>query len=145
MRQHTLALWGLMVLSALLIAGAATAASAGDRPTGARALAALAGSSAQTIQYTYDAAGRLVQENHGDLRITYTYDAAGNLLHTGPALAGDMDMDCDVDVVDIMMVAGRWNSRAGDPRYDARHDLDSDGDIDIVDIMRVATRWNQHC
>jgi hypothetical protein len=62
-----------------------------------------------------------------------------------PTLSGDMDGDCDVDIVDIMLVASRWNSTVGDARYDPRYDLDHDGDIDIVDIMLVATRWNQHC
>lgn len=60
-------------------------------------------------------------------------------------LAGDMDGDCDVDVVDIMLVAGRWASVAGDANYDSRYDCDMDGDIDIVDIMFVAGRWSQSC
>ena len=35
----------------------------------------------QTVQYGYDAAGRLISANYGDGNaITYTYDAAGNLL-----------------------------------------------------------------
>jgi hypothetical protein len=65
---------------------------------------------------------------------------------TPPAgLFGDMDADCDVDVVDIMLVAGRWSSSVGDPGYDARYDLDGNGTIDIVDIMLVAGQWNTHC
>ena len=62
-----------------------------------------------------------------------------------PALRGDLDCDCDVDIVDIMMVAGAWNSRVGDARYNPRYDLDSDGDVDIVDIMTVAVVWNTRC
>ena len=62
-----------------------------------------------------------------------------------PDLDGDMDADCDVDIVDIMLVAGRWGTRQGDARYDARYDVDSDGDIDIVDIMRVAAHWSTRC
>jgi hypothetical protein len=71
------------------------------------------------------------------------------LLFGDPALQlgipADVDADCDVDIVDIMLVASHWNSEAGDPEYDARYDLDRDGDIDIVDIMLVASRWNTHC
>ena len=102
---------------------------------------------ARTVTYTYDAAGRLVQEDYGDGKVvTYTYDATGNLVQmSGPTLTGDMDSDCDVDIVDIMVVASRWNTRVGDARYDAHYDLDSDGDIDIVDIMLVATHWNERC
>ena len=60
-------------------------------------------------------------------------------------LFGDMDADCDVDIVDIMLVASRWNRDAGDPGYNARYDVDGDGDIDIVDIMLVAARWSSSC
>jgi len=61
------------------------------------------------------------------------------------ALYGDLDCDCDVDIVDIMLVASRWATKLGDPQYDPRYDLDGDGDIDIVDIMRVATHWGDAC
>jgi len=60
-------------------------------------------------------------------------------------LAGDVDGDCDVDVVDIMLVAGRWGATRGSARYDARYDLDGDGDIDITDIMQVVAHWGEHC
>ena len=50
-----------------------------------------------------------------------------------------------MDVVDIMLVAGRWGSKLGDATYEARYDLDQDGDIDIVDIMLVAGHWGQAC
>jgi hypothetical protein len=61
------------------------------------------------------------------------------------ALPGDLDSDCDVDIVDIMLVASRWNMALGDPLYDPRYDLDGDGDIDIVDIMLVAIHWGTRC
>ena len=61
------------------------------------------------------------------------------------ALRGDLDGDCDVDIVDIMQVAARWSARTGDPAYAAQYDLDGDGDIDIVDIMTVAALWGQTC
>jgi hypothetical protein len=53
----------------------------------------------------------------------------------------DFDCDGDVDIVDVMMVASRWNTNTGDPGYDAQYDLDGDGDIDIVDVMMVAAQW----
>ena len=62
-----------------------------------------------------------------------------------PGLSADVDCDCDVDIVDIMLVASRWDSQVGDPKYDPHYDRDSDGDIDIVDIMLVASHWDESC
>lgn len=62
-----------------------------------------------------------------------------------PALTGDFDCDCDVDVLDVMQVASRWKAVQGDPDYDLRYDLDSDGDIDVLDIMAVAGHWGEQC
>ncbi|MBM4430241.1 MAG: hypothetical protein FJ026_07840 [Chloroflexi bacterium] len=64
---------------------------------------------------------------------------------TLPTLPGDLDGDCDVDILDIMLVASRWCAVLGDEAYDARYDLDADGDIDIIDIMAVAVHWGQVC
>jgi hypothetical protein len=69
-------------------------------------------------------------------------DGQVTVLQTIP---GDLDGDCDVDVMDIMIVASHWNSSEGDPDYDARYDMDGDGDIDIVDIMRVVIHWGESC
>lgn len=59
----------------------------------------------------------------------------------------DIDGDHDVDVVDIQIVAGKWNTKVGDPDYDPRCDVDNegqgDGDIDVVDIQLVAGWWNK--
>ncbi|RLC29698.1 MAG: hypothetical protein DRH37_06970, partial [Deltaproteobacteria bacterium] len=53
----------------------------------------------------------------------------------------DLDDDKDVDVVDIMLVAARWNTSCGDPSYNADFDFDADCDIDVIDIMMVAAQW----
>ena len=60
-------------------------------------------------------------------------------------LYGDLNYDCDVDIADIMLVAARWHTAAGDSDYVAAYDLDDDGDIDIVDIMLVAVHWGETC
>ena len=57
----------------------------------------------------------------------------------------DSNADDRIDTLDIADVAGRWNSRAGDPPYSLLADMDLDGDIDIVDIEWVAARWGQDC
>ncbi len=58
---------------------------------------------------------------------------------------GDLNGDCVVDVIDIMMVASRWNTSQGQPGYDPFCDIDHDGDIDVVDIMIVASHWGDTC
>ncbi len=76
------------------------------------------------------------------------WTASGERVHvelSASTLFGDLDGDCDVDIVDIMMVASRWNCQGEDACYDARCDLDGDGDIDIVDVMQVAARWDERC
>ena len=59
----------------------------------------------------------------------------------------DIDRDGDVDILDVQLVAARWNSHAGDPNYDPRCDVDNegqgDGDIDILDVQLVASWWNK--
>jgi hypothetical protein len=60
-------------------------------------------------------------------------------------LYGDLNCDCQVNVVDVMLVAGRWGSRAGDEDYDPLYDLNDDGVIDVVDIMLVAAHWGETC
>ncbi len=76
------------------------------------------------------------------------WTASGQRLHvelSAYTLFGDLDGDCDVDIVDIMMVASKWCCQLRDECYDPRCDLDGDGEIDIVDIMKVAAHWGEVC
>jgi hypothetical protein len=68
----------------------------------------------------------------------------GSVTVTG-GLLGDVDGDCDVDLLDIMAVAGHWGARRGDANYDTRYDLNNDGAIDIQDIMLVVAHWGETC
>jgi hypothetical protein len=111
---------------------------------------ALAGPANQQVTVTFDAAGLAAGAYRANLLIFD--DDPDEILVTvpvslivWPGLPGDMDGDCDVDIVDVMLVASRWNSAPGNPRYDARYDVDADGDIDVVDIMLVAAHWNEAC
>ena len=61
------------------------------------------------------------------------------------SLPGDVNGDCVVNIMDIMLVAARWRACDGDANYDPLYDLDQDGDIDIVDVMEVATHWGATC
>jgi hypothetical protein len=111
---------------------------------------ALSGPQSQDVRVTFDAAGLTTGTYPANLLI---FDDDPNeilvtvpvTLTVSPVLPGDVDGDCDVDIVDIMLVAGRWNSAPGHPRYDPRYDVDGDGDIDVVDIMLVAAHWGETC
>ena len=89
----------------------------------------------------------LGQENGGEMqhRARTVVLQGQRLLAPEICIPGDLDCNCRVDIVDIMLVAVRWGSHAGDERYDPAYDLDHDGDVDIVDIMLVAARWGGRC
>jgi hypothetical protein len=57
----------------------------------------------------------------------------------------ELDGDCVITVVDIMLVVARWNTSEGDPDYDPAYDLNGDGYIDVADIMKVASDWGTAC
>ena len=58
-------------------------------------------------------------------------------------IPGDVDGDHDVDIYDIVAMAGAYGSHAGDPVYNPNYDIDSDGDIDIFDIVVAASHYGE--
>jgi dienelactone hydrolase len=77
--------------------------------------------------------------------ITATLTATPTPTLTLTPLPGDLDGDCDVDAADIMLVAGHWDTHAGDAGYVPSYDLNADGDIDIIDVMLVVAHWGERC
>jgi len=72
----------------------------------------------------------------------------GDIHITIRMLQGDLDLDCDVDVVDEMTVAFRYGSFAGLQLYDQWYDLEpryADYDIDIKDVQFVFGRDGSTC
>ncbi|MCW3981451.1 MAG: hypothetical protein NWF11_08275, partial [Candidatus Bathyarchaeota archaeon] len=65
---------------------------------------------------------------------------AGWLLVT---ISGDVDGDKDVDIFDIVKIAGVYGLSQPDPSYDANSDIDGDGDIDIFDIVAAASHYGE--
>ncbi len=61
------------------------------------------------------------------------------------SLPGDVNGDCVVDIVDIVLVAAHWGAQDGDADYDPQCDLNQDGSINIADIMLVARHWGETC
>ena len=76
---------------------------------------------------------------------TISVDLQDGQVTVTDSIPGDLDGDCDVDVLDIMIVAGHWGALQGQPQYDPACDMDSDGDVDVVDIMLVASHWGDTC
>jgi hypothetical protein len=102
--------------------------------------------------FTFNAAGLgsspLRFEN---VQVTDTADVAiavgaqdGNVTVT-TACREDVNGDGVINIVDIQLVAARWNTAEGDPDYDPVYDMNEDGRINIVDIQRVAAKWNTTC
>ncbi|MEA3375386.1 MAG: PKD domain-containing protein [Chloroflexota bacterium] len=100
-------------------------------------------STVQDPSHTYAAAGTFT--------VTLTVSGTGGVdtitrpAYISVALFGDLDGDCDVDIDDIMLVAGQWNTESGDLDYDDSYDIDSDGDIDVKDVMLIAAEWGNTC
>jgi len=105
-----------------------------------------------SVDFTY----QKIVEKDGDPISATTQD--GQITVTSGAwpsgLFGDFDGDCDVDIVDIMRVACRWQTSCAipdpddnddTPNYDAFYDVNKDCVIDIEDIMQVAARWGDTC
>jgi len=60
-------------------------------------------------------------------------------------LPQDLNDDCVVNIVDIMLVVVRWGMTEADPDWDPRYDFDGDGEITVADIMQVAAHWRETC
>jgi hypothetical protein len=83
--------------------------------------------------------------------VAFTFDctAAGSFATTNPlvpnCIPGDVDCSCQVDVYDILLVAGSWLAMIGDPNYVATYDVNGDFVIDVVDLMIVTAHFGDTC
>lgn len=57
---------------------------------------------------------------------------------------GDFDGDKDVDIYDIVRLAGVYGSERSDPEYDPNSDVEDDGDIDIYDVVIAADHYAEY-
>jgi hypothetical protein len=75
-------------------------------------------------------------------------EVCADLHVTTRILEGDLDLDCDVDVVDDQMIAFRYGGFFGNLLYDPWFDLEpslKDFDIDIKDLQKVFGRNGSTC
>jgi parallel beta-helix repeat protein len=114
----------------------------------------------ETVIHTVEV---LTLPSRGSLTITFTWNTAGfvrgnytfsAVAHPVPSeadttdntldqrifitLAGDVDGNRQVDIFDVVKMAGVYGVSKPDPRYDPNCDLDGDGDIDIFDLVLAA-------
>jgi len=83
-------------------------------------------------------------ETHFFVDITYTHSIHDlNLEITStPFIVGDFDFDRDIDIFDVVMIAGVYGAINGtDPEYDELYDVVLNGEIDIFDIVVVAGNY----
>jgi hypothetical protein len=72
-----------------------------------------------------------------------SYTLTGGFLPGGPtcALAGDLDNDGQVTVLDIQLIAAAWPQAVASFPYDQS----GDGDLDIQDVILVAAQFGDAC
>ncbi len=58
---------------------------------------------------------------------------------------GDLNGDCDVNILDVVLVALGWDTELGDPAYNPAYDVNNDDKINILDVVQVAERWGDVC
>ena len=92
-------------------------------------------------QWTGDIAG-IADEYSPDTTITITADASITATYRYGALAGDLNDDGVVDIIDLNLVLIDWGRTDGaitDPNSDA----DGDGTVDVVDLNTVLIDWGK--
>jgi hypothetical protein len=58
-------------------------------------------------------------------------------------MLGDISHDNHVDVGDLLIVAGNWGLRVGEPGFDPACDLNADGVLDVSDLLILAGNWGR--
>jgi hypothetical protein len=56
-------------------------------------------------------------------------------------LTGDINLDGIVDATDLLILAGTFGNKSGDPGYDSRADLNGDSKVDVSDILVLGRNW----
>ncbi|MGB2694815.1 MAG: flexitail domain-containing putative surface protein [Dehalococcoidia bacterium] len=127
-------------------------------PSGGGVLALLTVTPAQGLQLR-SAPGNGIQVLLDDVSaVVRLNDTAGNpvpLSQVGDstiierALEGDVNVDCQVNVIDQQLLASRFGAQLGsllyEPKFDLEPSLQPDGDIDISDVQVVFGRIGSTC
>lgn len=60
-------------------------------------------------------------------------------------MSGDVNLDCTVNILDLVTVAGLFMKTSNQADYDPAADVNSDGIVNLLDIVSVATEFNSAC
>jgi RHS repeat-associated protein len=97
------------------------------------------------VTFTYDADGQRVKRDTVTNTIVYVGSHYEALIEEQD-IAEDLDGDCLITVIDIMLVVAHWGCTCcEDDCYDPLYDLDGNEVIDIADVMQVALHWRETC
>ncbi len=109
----------------------------------------LAPAETKTLTFTWDTTGYA----KGNYWLNATADVVPSEIATADnsldygwtflTLAGDVDGDRDVDIFDIVRLAGVYGVEYPSPEYDLNSDIDGDGDIDIFDLVLAAGNYGE--
>ena len=56
-------------------------------------------------------------------------------------LIGDLDEDGDVDIADLIIVAGAFGTTSIHPRWNAQADINDDAKVNMIDLAIVARNF----
>jgi len=59
--------------------------------------------------------------------------------------AGDVNTDCTVNIIDMVIVAGSFGKSAGNPGFNPVADVNGDGKVDIIDMSIIGSTFGQSC
>lgn len=110
---------------------------------------ALTGLNSTTLTLVWDTTGWTKGNYTISVNVTIVEgetDTADNTMENGKicvTIPGDVDGDRDVDIFDIVRMAGAYGTQEGQPGYDPECDLDGDGDVDIFDIVMAAGNYGE--
>ncbi len=91
------------------------------------------------------------QDASGGFRDIIRFSPADNALDTGWAaialqiggLAGDMDLNGIVNIIDIGIIAGAYSTTPGAPHWVPHADIDGNGIVNIIDIGIAAAQYGK--
>lgn len=91
---------------------------------------------------TVDTEGNIVAKKSGEIQITviseycdYTKTCKVNIYDKS-----DVNMDNNIDILDLSLIALNYNSSKDDGRYTEEHDINNDEIIDLYDLVMVAKK-----